>query len=370
MSITVRQISQESHSEFLNTTKAHVSFLQLPQWGTVKVGWKPESIGFFMDSRLVGVALVLYRPIPKLPQRSLAYIPEGPVIGDSDIDVSEWSQALISHVKSRGAFQVKMGPPVPLAQWNAETIKAAIATENASLLLSDLTPDRNFPDAQRLIHSLEQSGWTQEKADGAGFGDVQPRFVFQVPLAGKSEDEIFAGFNQLWRRNIRKAEKAGVSIRFGDRTDLPAFHEIYVETAKRDGFTPRGLVYFERMWEALGDHFTLHVAEYQDHVAAATIMITVGPHAWYSYGASTTADRDVRPSNALQWHMITAARTKGCATYDLRGISNTLDPGNHLFGLVTFKLGSGGFAQEYVGEWDFNIRKVWARAFRFYQSRG
>ena len=369
MSITVRQISQQSHSEFLNTTKAHVSFLQLPEWGAVKVGWKPESIGFFKDSRLVGVALVLYRPIPKLPHRSLAYIPEGPVIGDSDIDVSEWSQALISHVKSRGAFQVKMGPPVPLAQWNAETIKAAIATENASLLLSDLTPDRNFPGAQRLIHSLEQSGWTQEKADGAGFGDVQPRFVFQVPLAGRSADEIFAGFNQLWRRNIRKADKAGVSIRFGDRTDLPAFHAIYVETAKRDGFTPRGLVYFERMWEALGDHFTLHIAEYQDHVAAATIMITVGPHAWYSYGASTTADRDVRPSNALQWHMITAAKAKGCATYDLRGISNTLDPGNHLFGLVTFKLGSGGLAQEYVGEWDFDIRKVWARAFRFYQSR-
>ncbi len=369
MSITVRQISDEAHSEFLNSTHAHVSFLQLPQWGAVKVGWKPESIGFFKDSTLVGVALVLYRPIPKLPQRSLAYIPEGPVIGESYIDVSEWSQALISHVKSRGAFQIKMGPPIPLAQWNAETIKAAIATENASLLLSDLAPDRNFPDAQRLIHSLEKNGWTQEKADGAGFGDVQPRFVFQVPLAGRSEEEIFAGFNQLWRRNIRKAEKAGVSVRFGDRSDLAAFHHVYVETAKRDGFTPRGLVYFERMWEALGDHFTLHIAEYQGHVAAATIMITVGPHAWYSYGASTTADRDVRPSNALQWHMITAAKTKGCAIYDLRGISNTLDPHNHLFGLVTFKLGSGGFAQEYVGEWDREIRKVWARAFRFYQSR-
>ena len=369
MSITVRQISQEAHTEFLNSTSTHVSFLQLPQWGAVKVGWKPESIGFYKESTLVGVALVLYRPIPQLPQRSLAYVPEGPVLADPLVAVNQWTRALITHVKSRGAFQIKMGPPIPLAQWNAETIKSAIAGQNTTLLLSDLTPDHTFTDAQRLIHSLEKDGWTQEKADGAGFGDVQPRFVFQVPLASRSEDEIFAGFNQLWRRNIRKAEKAGVSVRFGDRSDLPAFHNVYVETAKRDGFTPRGLVYFERMWDALGDHFTLHIAEYQGHVAAATIMITVGPHAWYSYGASTTADRDVRPSNALQWHMITSARDRGCTTYDLRGISNTLDPDNHLFGLVTFKLGSGGFAQEYVGEWDFDIRKLWARAFRFYQSR-
>ncbi len=369
MSITVRQISPETHTEFVNSTSAHVSFLQLPQWGAVKVGWRPESIGFFKESSLVGVALVLYRPIPKLPQRSLAYIPEGPVLADSQMEVSEWTSALISHVKSRGAFQIKMGPTTPLAQWNAETIKAAIAQQSSSLVLSDLTPDHTYPDAQELINSLEKNGWTQERTAGAGFGDVQPRFVFQLPLSGKSDDEIFAGFNQLWRRNIRKSQKARVRVRIGDRSELRDFHEVYVETAKRDGFTPRGLVYFERMWDALGTHLSLHIAEYQDHVAAATIMITVGPHAWYSYGASTTADRDVRPSNALQWHMITTAKSKGCTTYDLRGISHTLDPNNHLFGLLTFKLGTGGFAQEYVGEWDFDIRRLWARAFRFYQSR-
>lgn len=369
MSITVRHISVEAHAEYLTATTAHVSFLQLPTWGAVKVGWRPESIGWFRDSTLVGVALVLYRPVPKLPQRSLAYIPEGPVLDWDTADLQAYMGALVEHVKSRGAFQIKMGPPVPSARWNADTIKAAIAREDHSLVLSDLTPDQSFPVAQRVTESLQRAGWTQEESEGAGFGDVQPRFVFQVPLAGRSADEIFAGFNQLWRRNIRKAEKAGVTIRLGDRSDLAAFHAVYVETAHRDGFTPRGLVYFERMWDALGDHLTLHLAEYQGHLAAATIMITVGPHAWYSYGASTTADRDVRPSNALQWHMIGTAREKGCTTYDLRGISNTLDPENHLFGLVTFKLGSGGYAQEYVGEWDLEIRKLWARAFRFYQSR-
>ena len=44
---------------------------------------------------------------------------------------------------------------------------------------------------------------------------------------------------------------------------------------------------------------------------AATIMVRVGAHAWYSYGASSTEKRDVRGSNAVQWAMIRAAIAAG-----------------------------------------------------------
>ena len=371
VSLEVRRISTQQHSDYLDgvivSGTASVSFLQLPVWGSVKVGWRPESVGWFRDSTLVGVALVLYRPIPKLPQRSLAYIPEGPIIDWESDDLDSWLSPLVSHVKGRGAFQLKMGPPVAIKQWDAETIKAAIGEVS---LLGEVRADREFAGGEQVIASLRALGFDQEVNISAGFGDVQPRYVFQVPLAGRTEADVFAGFNQLWRRNVRKAEKSGVEISIGDRSDLDGFHEVYLETAERDGFTPRGMVYFEQMWNSLGDHFSLHIARVGGHVAAATIMITVGQRAWYSYGASTTADRDVRPSNALQWSMIQSAIQSGCSVYDLRGISNTLDTSNHLFGLVSFKLGSGGFAQEYVGEWDCVIRKSWARAFSIYQRRG
>jgi lipid II:glycine glycyltransferase (peptidoglycan interpeptide bridge formation enzyme) len=186
-------------------------------------------------------------------------------------------------------------------------------------------------------------------------------------------DEVFAGFNQQWRRNVRKAERAGVSIRRGERADLAAFHPVYQETAARDGFTPRALAYFERMWDSLNaadpDRLRLYLADHDGHVAAATIMVTVGDHAWYSYGASTTADRDVRPSNALQWRMLQDAHAAGCTVYDLRGIADTLDPHNPLHGLVQFKVGTGGYAQEYAGEWDYILRPLWAKGFRTYLAR-
>ena len=36
--------------------------------------------------------------------------------------------------------------------------------------------------------------------------------MFQVPLAGKDDAALLKGMNQLWRRNIKKADKAGVEV--------------------------------------------------------------------------------------------------------------------------------------------------------------
>lgn len=378
MSLTVRTISADQHARWLRS-RSSVSFLQLPCWAQVKVGWRGESVGWFDGDRLVGVALILHRPVPKVRRRSLAYIPEGPTL-DWSGDAGVWLTPLLEHCKAVGAFQVKMGPPVAARRWAAETVKAALAAaedgeQHAPASLDQLAPDWTSSAARALVADLRVGGWQQDASAGAGFGDVQPRYVYCVSLEDRSLDDVLTGFNQQWRRNIRKAEKAGVQVRLGTRADLADFHRVYVETAARDRFTPRAQVYFERMWDALnsaddGYHeMTLHLAEYDGHLAAATIMIRVGDRAWYSYGASTTADRDVRPSNALQWHMITRAHESGCRVYDLRGISASLEPGNHLIGLVRFKVGSGGYAQEYVGEWDFPLRPVWARAFAAYQRR-
>ena len=382
MSLTVRAITAAQHREWI-AQQSSVSFLQLPEWGEVKVGWRPESLGWFDGSRLVGTGLVLYRPVPGVSRRSLAYLPEGPAIDwlretHPHRSIADWLDPLLRHCRRSGAFQVKIGAPVAMRRWQAETVKRAMAAvtdgvADAPRRISNTLADWHSLPAAQLVDRLKASGWTQPSSDGAGFGDVQPRYVFQVDLADRTADDVFAGFNQLWRRNVRKAEKAGVTVRRGTFDDLGAFHEVYVETAQRDHFTPRGLAYFQRMWTALNgvdpDRLSLYLAEVDGHVAAATLMVIVGDHAWYSYGASTTADRDVRPSNALQWRMITDAIDFGCRIYDLRGIADTLDPSDHLYGLVQFKVGTGGFVQEYAGEWDHVLRPVWAKAYDVVQSR-
>jgi len=369
MPLDIRPISAADQLDFVASRSG--SFLQLPSWAGVKAEWLHERLGWFDDDKLVGSALVLLRQTPRL-KRFLAYIPEGPVIDWNAHDTAEILQPLLDYLKRRHVFTVKMGPQTVSRSWRADTVKGAIGEGTAKRLL-DLPPDATDPTAIALGDRLRDLGWLQAAGTGAGFGDFQPRYVFQVPLGDRSLDQVLAGFNQLWRRNIKKAAKDGVEVTQGGYDDLADFHELYVETAGRDRFTPRPLHYFQRMWTVMREEdagrIRLYLARRDGVLLAATTLVTVGDHAWYSYGASSTEGREHRGSNAVQWQMISDAHAAGAAVYDLRGISDTLDPEDHLFGLIQFKLGTGGVAVEYLGEWDFPLSPVLHRAFTMYLNR-
>ena len=211
-----------------------------------------------------------------------------------------------------------------------------------------------------------------------GFAAGQPMFNFQLPLRSAdgtqlTEAELLKGMNQLFRRNIKKAAKEGVEVRLGTRAELADFHRIYLETAQRDGFTGRALAYFEEMWDALNaedpDRMRLYLAEHDGDLVAATTMVRVGTHAWYSYGASTNAKREVRGSNAIQWQMIRDANAAGCEVYDLRGITEGVGADDPEIGLIQFKVGTGGQAVAYLGEWDYAVNRPLYAAFNLYLKR-
>jgi vancomycin resistance protein VanK len=385
--LTVRTITPAAHLEHLREQRS-ASFLQTPAWGEVKSEWRSESIGWYDHNELVGSALVLYRQLPKV-KRYLAYLPEGPVIDWSSDDLGAWLAPLTRHLKRSGAFGVRMGPPVVVARWTAAALKAGIADESVRSL-ADVPPTERSQDGARVLSQLQELGWRLQGTEG-GFAAGQPRFNFQVPLrqaegreAGepRSEADVLAGMNQQWRRNIKKADKAGVEVTHGEVSvldgagaspDLEAFHDLYVHTAERDHFTPRPLSYFETMFRALlaeePDRIRLYLARHEGDLVAATIWIRVGTHTWYSYGASSTEKREVRGSNAIQWRMVQDALAAGADVYDLRGITETLDPDDPHVGLIQFKVGTGGEAVEYAGEWDLPLNGPIYKAFSVYMAR-
>jgi lipid II:glycine glycyltransferase (peptidoglycan interpeptide bridge formation enzyme) len=368
-SLAVRAISRAEHLAF--AAAASASFLQTPAWGDVKADWQAASLGWFDGPQLVGTGLVLLRRTPRI-ERYFAYLPEGPILDWAQFDVTDVTTPLLDHLKARKAFAVKMGPQVESRRWHAPTLKSAIAGENASRI-GDVAADVTNAEAARVVDALRATGWRRGESSGAGFGDLQPRYVFQVPLADRTLDEVFSGFNQLWRRNVRKAEKSGVVVDTGDYDDLTAFHDVYVVTAERDGFNPRPLSYFQRMWKAMRDEdpdrIRLYLARHEGDVLAATTWVHVGDRVWYSYGASSNDKRELRASNAIQWRMISDAHATGAKVYDLRGISDTLREDDPLFGLIRFKLGTGGDAVEYLGEWDFPLNPLLSKAFEWYLAR-
>ena len=378
--LAVRTISAEEHLAFLRAQQS-ASFLQTPAWGRVKQEWKAESIGWSLpgspSGELVGAALVLYRQLPRV-KRYLAYLPEGPVIDWDTEELGSWLVPMAEHLRARGAFGIRIGPPVVTRRWSAAQVKEGIADE-AVTSLNTLPPTERSQAGARVVSQLRELGWRPQSVAG-GFAAGQPQYNFWVPLrhpdgSQRTEDEVLAGMNQLWRRNIKKATKAGVVVTASAdlERDLPAFHALYVHTAERDHFTPRPLAYFRTMFEALGaeepDRIRLYLAHHEGDLVAATIWIRVGGHTWYSYGASSTEKREVRGSNAVQWQMLRDSLAAGAEIYDLRGITDTLTTDDAHVGLIQFKVGTGGEAVEYVGEWDLPLNRPIYKAFELYLRR-
>ena len=198
---------------------------------------------------------------------------------------------MLRYLKSTGAFMVKLGPTVAVRSWTATTLKDAIADGSAKRL-RDVAPDATFNGGTQLIEQLTASGWTQQADTGAGFGDVQPAMSsrFRSPTAPKTTSSLASincgGATFVKRRSSVSPWSALVA------TALSCFHPIYVETAARDGFVPRGSPYFQRMWDAMTaedpNRIQLYLASHDGAVLAGTTMVTVGNHAWYSYGPRRT----------------------------------------------------------------------------------
>jgi lipid II:glycine glycyltransferase (peptidoglycan interpeptide bridge formation enzyme) len=373
MSLILKEIDKDTHVEFLKNYQTF-SFLQLPCWAEVKIGWKSKSVGWFDERKLVCVGLILIRNIPKT-KWSLFYLPEGPVLDpDYAKNVVDWLTPLRDFAKESGAFNLKLGPQVTINTWAASTIKSAIS-DNVYRQFKDVDPDRVNPFGNEIGTKLRNLGGKQIETDGEGFGDVQPRFVFAIDVQDKSDEELLASFSQEWRRNIKKAEKSEVKVRQASFGDLETFHTLYKETAKRDKFTPRPLNYFKQMWKSLNENsnnlaeMRLYIAEQENICHAACLWVRVGKHVWYTYGASSTNGRELRPSNAIQWQMMRDARDAGASIYDMRGIAATLNEKSPLFGLLRFKIGTGGKVIQYVGEWDFVLKPLIYKAFRVALAR-
>ncbi|MBE1604392.1 peptidoglycan bridge formation glycyltransferase FemA/FemB family protein [Actinopolymorpha pittospori] len=364
MSLTVESISAAEHLAFVQKQRS-VSFLQTPAWGRVKTEWRSESLGWYDGPRLVGAGLVLHRPVPRLGRFTLAYLPQGPAL-DWTGELDLWLDPLTAYLKAHRAFAIRLGPPVRTNTWSAVQVKVGIADPGVKRL-PELPSEQVDPVGARVAGRLRDAGWLPPRPED-GFGAGQPQYTYEIPLAGRTEDDLLGGMNQLWRRNIKKAAREGVEVTVGE--DLKAFHDLYVHTAERDRFTPRPLHYFETMFAAMSaedpERIRLYLARHQGDLVAATILVRVGAHAWYSYGASSTEKREVRGSNACQWAMIRDSLAAGCDVYDLRGITSTLDTDDSHVGLIQFKVGTGGQAVRYVGEWDLPLRPMVYRAFDLY----
>ena len=320
---------------------------------------------------------MLYRQLPRV-KRYLAYLPEGPLIDWSSENLRAWLDPMATHLKSQGAFGIRIGPPVVTRRWSAAQVKEGIADESVHSLTSRAPAPSAARSAPASSPSSARPAGDPSRWPG-GFAAGQPQYNFQIPLVDaegnhRTEDRRTQGHEPAvapQHQEGRQGRRRG-RARHARATSRPSTSSTRTPPT-RDHFTPRPLRYFETMFEALGaeepDRIRLYLARHEGDLVAATIWIRVGAHTWYSYGASSTEKRDVRGSNAVQWQMIRDSLAAGAHVYDLRGITDTLDSDDSHVGLIQFKVGTGGEAVEYAGEWDLPLNKPLYKAFDLYMNR-
>jgi hypothetical protein len=203
----VKGITREEHLAHLRL-HPDASHLQIPEWADVKPDWTAESVGWFEGEAMVAVALVLYRAFPGTG-RFLAYLPDGPAIDWHSQRPERYLDPLIAHLEKEGAFSVRIGPPLVVRHWDAATVAAGVADPSVRHL-RDLPTDGIDGYALDAAERLRRLGWRRcKEEDGSGFGLGQPRYGCQIPLAGRSVNELRAALSPNWLRSLQTAEAAG-----------------------------------------------------------------------------------------------------------------------------------------------------------------
>ncbi len=310
----------EEYEAFISShPKGH--FAQSSLWGKQKSAWLWQAVAVRgEDGRIRGSLAFLIRKAPIFGV-SMLYACRGPVCDLDDREtfaqLMEGARAL---AKTYHGYVIKIDPDVP--------------SEN-----------------QTFQAMLESFGFRCMQ-EGKNFEGIQPRFVFRLRLAGRTQEEMLASFSQKTRYNIRLAGRKGVEVRICGQEMVPDFTRIMIETGMRDNFVTRNEAYFSSLLQNLGEHARLYMAFYEGQPIAGTLAIWFGDKVWYLYGASSNEHRNLMPNYLLQWNMIQWAVEKHCRIYDFRGVSGDLSEDNPLYGLYKFKKGFNGDFTEFIGEMD------------------
>lgn len=316
-------ITPETKPEYERFIASHPCghFMQSHMWAGCKTAWEWAGIAVRNgEGAIVGALSLLIRRVPGM-RVALMYGGRGPVCDRRDRAVlSELVEGARELARRKRGYLLKIDPDI------------LAGDEEEIALLSEL-------------------GFVRRDS-GRNFEGIQPRFVFRLPIGGRTEEEIFNAFESKTRYNVRLSARKGVEVRVCGEGSVADFAAIMRETGERDGFIVRGADYFSNMLESLGEHARLYMAFYEGKPVAGSLAIAFANKVWYLYGASSNAHRNVMPNYALQWEMIRWAVELGAEIYDFRGVSGDLSEDNPLYGLYRFKKGFSAEFTEFAGEFD------------------
>ena len=186
---------------------------------------------------------------------------------------------------------------------------------------------------------------------GGGKTTLKPGMAEAVlPLAGRTMDQIWKGFNRGTRQRIKKANSGRLQIRRLTRPeDLAQAYGAWIATASRKSFSD------VRPWVSL-EPVVQHCVENQmgsviasfldEKLLAAAFVTHIGGTASWVYGGYVDGAQKHSPTHVLQHEAIRESLEKGLARYNFGGLLSDTQPLAR--GVDEFKLGFGAIPRPQV----------------------
>ncbi|MBR2725816.1 peptidoglycan bridge formation glycyltransferase FemA/FemB family protein [Candidatus Saccharibacteria bacterium] len=160
----------------------------------------------------------------------------------------------------------------------------------------------------------------------------------------KTEEEILAGASQGFRRKLRKAEKAEITVETSNNPEVvKTFYNLEVEHAKRQGFVAFSQDFLYKQFAAFAknDEVLMYTARKDGEILAQNFMIFYGPEASYHYGVSSPLGTKYSAAPLLHMAAMEEARKRGCIRYNLWGIVGLEEKEHRFYGVSEFKRSFG-----------------------------
>ena len=321
----------EKYKEFISTHE-RTSALQDLNWSYVKKGWIGEAVYVEKSGIITAAASFIIRKF--IGNYTIMYAPRGPVCDIYDVSlVNELIKEAEPLVKKYNAYVIKFDPEVK--------------TDN------------------KLISMYKNSGYKVRTAKTGNSELIQPVYNMILNIEGKTEEEVFKGYSEKTRYNIRVAEKKNIEVTYSRNIDdLKTFFELSEITIKRDKIAGRRYDYYERILEAFDEsHLRIYLAKYEGEPLSGALSLKYGQKVFYIYGASSNEKRNYMPNYLLQHEMIKWAIENNLKEYDFGGVYNLTKED----GLYKFK--EGFCRQEGVTTFLGEIDKVYNRKIYFVYAK-
>lgn len=199
------------------------------------------------------------------------------------------------------------------------------------LLLAPALEDR--PENRAI---LARAGFRPRKGNGWG----SARLDLALPI-----DDVFQTFEHNWRKSIRAADKAGVTVKVADaEADHEWMIERHLQNMAEKGFSGHDAEFLRSLRKNSGSDYVLLQALHEGRPVAGLVMLKFGNVADSIVAWFGEEGRKVKAGNAITWGAIQEMQRRGCRLYDVGGINSDK-------GFSSFKSGMNGAEYFLLGEY-------------------